>query len=297
VDLVSVELAVLVIISILVAATVGTASTMILARRDPRRARRVDSGRIDRLERTILPPGEIGVQSEIARLNLALDGDTVFGLYKQIFAPGGAPLSKDVEKFTESNASATLSLGQFAPGFGRRRTSTERASFAPESEPVRAVIAVEKHLQDSRSIRSVDLTSPIDKRPILLLLENFEASAARIGLDVPDEIKDALHDAWEYQNRRLSDQSLETLTGFVEVRADFSISSSDSGDLLLDTLSSSDSGSSTLSLVCNREHILNAALTVLVPGETVRATCFGSIIRWDGKQKTLVLLPVSIYLS
>ena len=294
-----VAISALVVTIVLVATIVGAALTMIFARRDARKARRVDSGRIDRLERlaTKSLPREIGVQSEIARFNLALDADSILGLYKQIFVAGRAPLSRDVEETRELNASASLPLGQFVPGFGRRRTSTQRALYAPENEPVRAVVAVEKHLQDFHSIRSIDLTSPIDKRPISVLLENFEASAARIGLDVPDEIKASLERAWEHQNRELSDQSLETLTGFVEVRADYYISSRESGDLLLEAHSSSDSKSSKLSLVCKHEHILDAARTVLVPGVTVRATCFGSVARWDKQQKTLVLLPISIYLS
>jgi len=254
-------------------------------------------GRLDRLERLATTGSlkEIDEQPEAVRLNLALDGGTILDLYNQTLAPGGVPVSRDVEEATESSASASLPLGRFTPGLGRKRSSTQRTSFAPEREPVRAIIAVERQLQESHSIRSIDLSSSFDNKPILTLLDSLGRSAGRQSFQIPDEVRDALRRAWEAQIQELADQSLAALTGFVKVRADFSISSADSGDLLLEAHSNSERPSSRLSIVCRQEHVLDAARAVLVPGETVRATCFGNITRWDEKRRALVILPIGIY--
>lgn len=255
------------------------------------------SGRLDRLER--LAEGvalkDAGAQHEPIRLIYALDRDTILNLYHQVVSARGAPVGNDSEEGVESGTSAGVPFWPFTSASGRSSAPAQWASFGPEREPARAVRAVEKKLQESHTIRSIDLTASVDERPLNLLLNTLEHRASEMGMQIPAEMKSALHHAWESRNQELTDDTLANLTGFVKLRADFAISASDSGDLLLKARSTGEQNSSKLSALCRQEHILNTARTVLIPGETVRANCFGIVTRWDEECETLSLLPLAIY--
>ena len=255
------------------------------------------SRRVDRLGERLAresPLRELAEPQDAIRLNMFLDGDTVMSLYQQTLQPGGSPAAREVEEAVESNTSATFSLWRLSPSFGRKKAAIHRASYAPENEPVRAVIAVENSLRDSGSVRSVDLASNsnTDAEPVVQLIAALNRNASLVGITVPESVKISLIRAWTQRNTELTDQGLAGLTGFVKVRADFSVSVDGGGDILLEA---SLQGSSTLNILCRQDHLLPAARTVLVPGEAVRATCFGSVTRWDSKRQSLSVLPISVY--
>jgi hypothetical protein len=255
------------------------------------------AGRLDRLERFIGGSSlkEIDLPPEMLRLTYALDRDTIIDLHNQALAARGAPASKDFEIQAETATSAGLSIWPFTSPPGHGSSPAQQASSEPENDPAQAVLAVEKRLQETRSIHSIDLTSSVDERPLNLLLSTLEHRASEMGMQITAEVKSALRHAWEARNQDLKNDSLANLTGFVKLRADFSINSSDSGDLLLEARSANESQAPKLSTLCKQEHILGTARTVLVPGETVRANCFGIVTRWDEQREILSLLPLAIY--
>ena len=284
----------IILASIWLVSIVGTFIYNMMLNRSTRQRVISYSRRVDRLSERLAresPLRELAEPQDAIRLNMFLDGDTVMSLYQQTLQPGGSPAAREVEEAVESNTSATFSLWRLSPSFGRKKAAIHRASYAPENEPVRAVIAVENSLRDSGSVRSVDLASNsnTDAEPVVQLIAALDRNASLVGITVPESVKISLIRALTHE---LTDQGLAGLTGFVKVRADFSVSVDGGGDILLEA---SLQGSSTLNILCRQDHLLPAARTVLVPGEAVRATCFGSVTRWDSKRQSLSVLPISVY--
>ena len=48
-------------------------------------------------------------------------------------------------------------------------------------------------------------------------------------------------------------------------------------------------------IYCSKEKLTHSGKIFIIPGKTIKATCIGKVIRWDGQRKSLDINPIAIF--
>lgn len=239
---------------------------------------------------TLLQPSTAGL-----RVFYYLDDNTVMSLYRQLTGAGQSPTEREVQAGHDREAGVGVSLGRLAPSLSRKRSLTSRERYEPENDPDRATASVERRLLVERAITAVDLSSQSDtsalfeiRRELHLLERRAEFAAAR-------DIEGRLVDEWVEHQKNLGAERLSSLSGYVAVRADYEVSADETGDIVLVGQLILQQGTAQVSILCKQEHIRAPGRTALRSNLKVRATCLGTVLKWDPEVHTLVVLPVSVF--
>ena len=184
-------------------------------------------------------------------------------------------------------------VGSFGAEGSTESAITERERFAPFTDPIPATGAVERRLQAKEGLPSFGLTGPSDNGPIENLLNVLASHAGRIGLQVPDEVKEGLLRAWREHRPRTPDDPT-SLRRFVRIRAEFIVErGAADGDRVLTAESHHESGPLQVRIGCPSEHV--RPRFDQTDGK-ITATCFG-ISQWREDKRVLEIHPVSVHTS
>lgn len=233
-------------------------------------------------------------ENRIVRFYVLLDNNVIMDLYGQILPEGGGPTSREIEEKTAAQRAAGLDLQQLTGSISKSRNATLRVTYGPETERVRALAAVEKVLVDAGKVQVLDLTAFRETKPVDMFIAQIKRKAESVGFTFPASVEPLIKEAWNRQRLAQRDEQVMQLRGFVRVRADFSIRSQ-GGNFVLESVTDEESATVKVSVICKHEHILPSGGAVFESGDDVRATCLGSVVRWNPEERILVVLPIGIY--
>jgi hypothetical protein len=225
---------------------------------------------------------------------LALDEVSTMRLYSQTTTSAKAAKVREEETSNEIGRSGQFRIRLLGFDATKNRAQRIKETFEPESDPIKALVAVAKQLADDGSLRHVDLTTAPSARPVNQLLSNLEAQARQIGLSIPAAARVAIRQAWDASRNELTEGEVRKLGGFVKIKAEFLARYDESGDLILEA-SKESSNAARVVVAVRREWLTQAAETHISTDSTVRAICFGNVGQWNEKASSLLIIPIAVY--
>jgi hypothetical protein len=233
---------------------------------------------------------------DVVRYYSLLDSKTIMNLYNQILPDGGNPLSRELEESSGRDRSAGLRLKWLKGSASSKDNSKTVTKYGPETEQVRALVQVERELNRTGKVQVLDLTGPGETKRIEIFIQQVSRRAEAIEFQIPPEFDVQLREEWNRQSLERRGQQISDLRGFVRVRSDFVVGSI-AGNFVLESVQPSkiDGPADRVTITCQIDHVLDAGRAMFESGGDVRATCFGSVARWNPETRSLALLPICIY--
>ena len=137
------------------------------------------------------------------------------------------------------------------------------------------------------------------------LINDFQLMCKQIydkfGYNIPGEYQKSFLDDKIKAFARDKITELSMLRGYIAVQADFSILSGTDGvyflsfDHPVNNYIVDDGIKTYIQVVCNKDFLRPAGLSVFTSSNSVRATCFGRVITWKPDVRTLLINPIALY--
>ncbi|MFI6097306.1 hypothetical protein ACIA8G_17205 [Lentzea sp. NPDC051213] len=208
----------------------------------------------------------------LIRTFLFLDENSIMSLYSQTAHAAGEATKIEVEKGRQNEGTLGVKASVFEAAGKRGSSETVRETFEARTNAERALDLVMKQLAASNSLDQLDLTvqQPKHKRSILTssLVDLFSGTS--------------------------SDSRLRSMQGYVKIKAEYRVASTDDNNIAL--YASSD-GLAEISLSFKHVQLTRYGQTLFADGRSVTAICFGLAARWEEDRSTLVVLPTALYFA
>lgn len=230
----------------------------------------------------------------------SLEEHQVRELYAQI-APEPEPKRVETREAGSTASGVTANLKIAEPKYEKKRSAETVRTYEPDLSLGVMYNRVERYLLDTGDVTFGLEDFDYDDAPIVEFRSMCEKMENESHFVVPLELRDK----YVAEKMRTSAQEwlkyLSAAKGYVAMQAEFTAkeASAESLILSLDHPVSQylwpEDGKASISILCSKENLTSTGAAVLSDGQSVTATVFGRVVRWNATSGDLAVRPIAIY--
>jgi hypothetical protein len=271
----------------------------------------VVSEQLEQIRQTLsVRASAVNTAAEAKRLAIASSGPKTFyyldetqirELYPQIVSEA-EPSEIETQEQSSSEAGIKATLKVLEPSISRGSSKTTTKKYEVDTTPATMYNRVETFLFGTPTVTFGVEDFDYDDSSIKEFRSTREQMKTKFGFDIPKALEDEFVGDKMREVALQAKSALSVVKGYVAVQDEFLVQSSDGTSIVLGRLHPLSSWLTEadrpagLEIVCGDVSLTPVGLRTFTPGNSVKITCLGKIVRWSvGTNDCLVINPIAIY--